>query len=101
MPLSRWNETLIAVSDCSLLNEQSYKKCREDSLSAKQRLFKGVTGNNLMITLYFSCLLECTELLIDIFSLAAFLKSHSEMAVTNWLKHLIYFSLHFLDISVL
>ena len=25
--------------------------------------------------LYFSCLLECTELLIDIFSLAAFLKS--------------------------
>ena len=54
-----------------------------------------------MITLYFSCLLECTELLIDIFSLAAFLKSHSEMAVTNWLKHLIYFSLHFLDISVL
>ena len=96
MPLSR-SETLIAVSDCSLLNEQSYKKCREDSLSAKQRLYKGVTGNNL----YFSCLLECTELLIDIFSLAAFLKSHSEMAVTNWLKHLIYFSLHFLDISVL
>ena len=75
MPLSRWNETLIAVADCSLLNEQSYKECREDSLSAKQRFYKGVTGNNLIMTLYFSCLLECTELLIDIFSLAASLKS--------------------------
>ena len=35
---------------------------------------KGVTGNNLMMTLYFSCLQECTELLVGIFSLAAFLK---------------------------
>ena len=54
------------------------------------------------MTLYFTCLLERTELLIDIFSLAEFLKSlFSEMAVTNWLlQHLIYFSLHFLDISV-
>ena len=34
-----------------------------------------VIGNNLTMTLYFSYLLECTELLIDIFSLAAFLKS--------------------------
>ena len=32
-------------------------------------------GSNLMITLYFSCLQECTELLIVIFSSAAFLKS--------------------------
>ena len=47
---------------------------------------KSVIGNNLMMTLYFSCLLECTELLIDIFSSAAFLKSlFSEMATTNWL----------------
>ena len=63
-----WNETLIAVSDCNLLNEQSYKKCREDSLSEKEMLFKSVIGNNLMMTLYFSCLQECTELFIDIFS---------------------------------
>ena len=76
VPLSRWNETLIAVADCSLLNEQSYKKVsRQDSLSAKQRFYNSVTGNNLIMTLYFSCLLECTELLIDIFSLAASLKS--------------------------
>ena len=34
-----------------------------------------VIGNNLTMTLYFSYLLECIELLIDIFSLAAFLKS--------------------------
>ena len=33
-----WNETLIAVSDCTLLNEQSYKKCHEDSHSAKNDL---------------------------------------------------------------
>ena len=38
VPLSRWNETLIAVSDCSLLNEQSYKKCQEVSLSAKKNV---------------------------------------------------------------
>ena len=29
-----------------------------------------------MMILYFSYLQECTELLIDIFNLAAFLKSH-------------------------
>ena len=47
---------------------------------------KSVIGNNLMMTLYFSSLLECTELLIDIFSSAAFLKSlFSEMVTTNWL----------------
>ena len=69
-----WNETLMAVSDCSLLNEQSYNKCQEDSLSTqKKMLYKGIIGNNVMMTLYFSCLLECTELLIDIFSLIAYL----------------------------
>ena len=75
----------MAVSDCSLLNEQSYKNCQEDSLSAKEMFYKSVIGNNLMMTLYFSCLQECTELLIDIFSSAALLKSLSEMAMTNWL----------------
>ena len=35
---------------------------------------KGVTGNNLMMTLYSSYLQECTELLVGIFSLAAFPK---------------------------
>ena len=63
----------IVVSDCCLLNEKSHKICREDSLSGKNMFYKNVTGNNLMMTLYFSCLLECAELLIDIFSLAAFL----------------------------
>ena len=40
-----------------------------------------------MMPLYFSCLLECTEFLIDIFSSSAFLKlkSLSEIALTNWL----------------
>ena len=70
-----WNETLMAVSDCSLLNEQSYKNCQEDSLSAKEMFYKSVIGNNLMMTLYFSCLQECTELFIDIFSSPAFLRS--------------------------
>ena len=42
------------------------------------------------MTLYFSCLLEWTELLIDIYSLA-FLLFFSEMAMTNWLQHLVYF----------
>ena len=52
------------------------KKCHEDSLSAeKKMLHKSIIGNNLMMTLYFSCPLECKELLIDVFSLAAFLKS--------------------------
>ena len=37
--------------------------------------YESVIGNNLMMLLYFSSPLECTELLIDIFSLAAFLKS--------------------------
>ena len=37
--------------------------------------YKSVMGSNLMITLYFSCLQKCTELLIVIFSSAAFLKS--------------------------
>ena len=71
VPLSRWNETLIAVSECSLLNEQSYKNCQEDSLGAKEMFYKSVIGNNLMMTLYFSCLQECTECLIVVFSLAA------------------------------
>ena len=76
----------MAVSDCSLLNEQSYNKCQEDSLSAKKMLYKSIIGNNLMMTLYFSCLLECTELLIDIFSLIAYLLSLLfEMTMTNWL----------------
>ena len=70
-----WNETLMAVSDCSLLNEQSYKNCQEDSLSAKEMFYKSVIGNNLMMTLYFSCLQECTELFIDIFSSPEFLRS--------------------------
>ena len=42
------------------------------------------------MTLYFSCLLEWTELLIDIYSLA-FLLFFLEMAMTNWLQHLVYF----------
>ena len=41
------------------------------------------------MTLYFFCLLEWTELLIDIYSLA-FLLFFSEMAMTNWLQHLVY-----------
>ena len=73
-----WNETLIAVSDCSLLNEQSYKKCYEYSLRV-------VKKKKLMMTLYFSCLLECTELLIDIFSSAAFLKSLFQRWPWHWL----------------
>ena len=48
--VSRWSETLIAVSDSSLLNEQSYKKCQEDSLSENMS-YKSVTGNNWMMTL--------------------------------------------------
>ena len=78
VPLSCWNknfEIYIALSDCSLLNEQSYKKCREGNLNGKKNIFyKSVIGNNLMMTLYFSCLQECAELLIDIFSSVAFLK---------------------------
>ena len=49
--VSRWSETLIAVSDSGLLNEQSYKKCQEDSLSEKKMSYKSVTGNNWMMTL--------------------------------------------------
>ena len=41
------------------------------------------------MTLYFSCLLEWTELLIYIYSLA-FLLFFSEMAMTNWLQHLVF-----------
>ena len=37
--------------------------------------YESVIGNNLMMLLYFSSPLECTKLLIDIFGLAAFLKS--------------------------
>ena len=51
------------------------KKCQEESLSAKEIFDKSVKGNNLIMTLYFSCLQECTECLIDIFSLAPFLES--------------------------
>ena len=45
------------------------------TVSAKKMFDMSVIGNNLTMTLYFSYLLECTELLIDIFSLATFLKS--------------------------
>ena len=47
-----------------------------NTVLVQQKIFyKSGKGKNLMMTLYFSCLQECTELLIDIFSLAAFLKS--------------------------
>ena len=42
-------------------------------LVEKNMFYKNVIENNLMMTLYFTCLLECAELLIDISSLAAFL----------------------------
>ena len=44
----------MALSDFTLLNEQSYKICREDSLSGKKMFDKNVIGNNLMMTLHFS-----------------------------------------------
>ena len=49
--------------------------------------YKSVIRNNLMMTLYFSCLLEWTELLIDIFCLIAFSKvsfrdGHDKLALT-------------------
>ena len=51
------------------------KNAEKAVLMEKKIIFyKSVIGNNLMMTLYFSCLLECTELLIDIFSSVAFLK---------------------------
>ena len=37
-----WNETLIAVSDWILLNKQSYKKCRDDSLGAKKMFIRAL-----------------------------------------------------------
>ena len=46
----------------------------------KNMFYKSVIGNDLMMTSYFSHLLECTELLIGISQ-----KSFSEMAMTNWL----------------
>ena len=51
------------------------KKFQEDSLSAKKIFDKSVIGNNLMMTLYFSCWLECTELLTDILVWRHFSKS--------------------------
>ena len=62
------------------------KNAEKTVLVEKKICFISFIGNNLMMTLYFTCLLECTELLIDIFSSAAFLNSlFSEMATTNWL----------------
>ena len=37
----------MAVSDSSLLNEQSYKKCQEDSLSAKKMRYKSFKGKKI------------------------------------------------------
>ena len=37
--------------------------------------YESVIGNNLMMLLYFSSPLECTEVIIDNFGSAAFLKS--------------------------
>ena len=86
LPLSRWNETLIAVTDCSLLNEKSYKNAGKTVLAQKKCL-RRVLGNNLMMTLYFSCLLECTELLIVFlvwrhFSKVFFRDGHDKLALT-------------------
>ena len=70
------------MSDCNSLNEQSFKICREDSLSGKNMFYKNVTGNNLMMTLYFSARLNAQNCsLIFLFSQ----KSFSEMDMTNWL----------------
>ena len=48
-----------------------------------------------MMTLYFSCLPECTELLIDIFSSTAFLKSlrdgHDKLALTLTLFFIVFY----------
>ena len=87
VPLSRWNETLMAVTDCSLLNEKSNKKCRGIQSQRKKMFYKSVLGNNLMMTLYFSCLLECTELLIVFlvwrhFSKVFFRDGHDKLALT-------------------
>ena len=98
----------IVVSNCSLLNEKSHKICREDSLSGKKNMFyKNVIGNNLMMTLYFSCLLECAELLIDIFSLAAFLNILFQrwpwkIGSNTWfLFHCIFWIFLFLNLSTI
>ena len=73
------------------------KNAEKTVLVEKNMFYKSVIGNNLMMTSYFSCLQECTEcysifLVRRHFSKLFFRDGHDKLVL--------YFSLHFLDISV-
>ena len=81
--LAMWTIRIV-VSDCNSLNEQSFKICREDSLSGKNTFYKNVTGNNLMMNLYFSACLNAQNcsLIFFIFSKVFFRDGHDKLALT-------------------
>ena len=76
-------------------------------LVEKNMFYKNVIENNLMMTLYFTCLLECAELLIDISSLAAFLnilfqRWTWQIRSNNWfIFHCIFWIFLFLNLSTI
>ena len=83
------------------------KYAEKTVLVEKNMFYKNVIGNNLMMTLYFSCLLECAELLIEIFSLAAFLnilfqRWTWQIGSNNWfIFHCILWIFLFLNLSTI